>query len=123
MRSDPNSSNFKPTLRRQYLIVRKIREQYAIGRQKAYDLINSSALVTALVDGAMRGISVDSAEALFQSSHHAPTRPGLMTGKMGAGPGGRAPALSPDPRRRHAAPPRRKDFDETPAEPEVNLDA
>jgi hypothetical protein len=68
---------------RKYLTVREFCEQYAIGRQKAYDLINSGALVTALVDGTMRRISVDSAEALFQSSHHAPTRPGPMTGKMG----------------------------------------
>jgi hypothetical protein len=83
MTIDPNSSNFKPTLPRKYLTVREFCEQYAIGRQKAYDLINSSALVTALVDGTMRRISVDSAEALFQSSHHAPTRPGPMTGKMG----------------------------------------
>ena len=74
MRIDPNSSNFKPTLPRKYLTVREFCEQYAIGRQKAYDLINSGALMTALVDGTMRRISVDSTEALFQSSHHAPTR-------------------------------------------------
>jgi hypothetical protein len=49
----------------------------------AYDLINSGA-VESMVEGPMRRISVESAEALFQSSRHASMR---APEKLGAGPG------------------------------------